>query len=217
MNDKILLVGATGLTGGLFIAQAIANGSDSRLHILSRRAPDGPTGDATLHIADSAGWPDAIAKIAPAVIVSCLGSTIKKAGSQAAFAAIDRDLLAAVARAGRAAGTMHFLTVSSLMADSSASSFYMRTKGEAEDALAACSFDRLDILRPGLLIGIRPADSRPAERLAILFSPLTDRLLLGPLARYRSTNATDVAAALHRLIGETTPGRFVHEGRAIRG
>lgn len=215
MPDKILIAGATGLTGSLLVRQLVAEGKGGDLHLLLR----GPTvqnfGDADLHVADPASWPEEIARVQPDIVISCLGSTMKKAGSKAAFAAIDRDLVASVAEAGKRAGASQMIAVSSTMADSSASSFYLRIKGEAEDLMRAQKFDRLDIVRPGLLRGERTGDSRLGEGLAILASPVMDRLLHGSLRRYRSIAAGDVAAAMVKLTAKQEPGTYIHENDAI--
>jgi uncharacterized protein YbjT (DUF2867 family) len=142
---------------------------------------------------------------------------MKKAGSEEEFAAIDRDLVGAVAAAAKAAGARQFIAISSTMADSNASSFYLRTKGEAEDLLRAKQFDRLDIIRPGLLRGERTNDSRLGESLAIAASPILDLLLQGKFRRYRSILASDVAAAIVELLAKREPGEFIHENDSVWG
>ena len=211
MADKILIVGATGLIGGLLTRNLVARGADKLLHLLLRRPYREDVGIAKVHVQLQENWPATIAKIKPDIVISCLGSTMKKAGSKAEFAAVDRDLVGAVAAAARAAGAKQFISISSTMADSSASSFYLKTKGEAEDLLRAQSFDRLDIIRPGLLRGERTNENRLGESLAIAASPLMDLLLHGKFRRYRSILASDVAAAIEVLMANSAPGAYVHE------
>ncbi len=88
-------------------------------------------------------------------------------------------------------------------------------KGETEAAVTKLSFRRLDILRPGLLRGSRSADRRLGERLAIMPSPLTDRLLHGDSRRYRSIDARIVAAAAVQCSREKAQGRWIHDNDAI--
>jgi len=164
-----------------------------------------------IHVQLQENWPATIAKIRPDIVISCLGSTMKKAGSKAEFAAVDRDLVGAVAAAAKAAGAKQFIAISSTMADSNASSFYLKTKGEAEDLMRAEKFDRLDIIRPGLLRGERAGDNRLGESLAIAASPVMDMLLHGKLRRFRSILASDVAAAIVKLTAEKSPGEHIHE------
>lgn len=215
MAEKILIVGATGLIGGLLTRQLVDHGRAKGLHLLLRRPYREDVGKAKIHVQLQENWPATIAKIKPDIVISCLGSTMKKAGSKAEFAAVDRDLVGTVAAAAKAAGAKQFIAISSTMADSSASSFYLKTKGEAEDLMRAQNFDRLDIIRPGLLRGERANDNRLGESLAIAASPVMDLLLHGKLRRFRSILASDVAAAIVALTGQNAPGDFVHENDAI--
>ncbi|MFT5330426.1 MAG: hypothetical protein ACI9TB_002818 [Parasphingorhabdus sp.] len=215
MADKILIVGATGLIGGLLTRNLVEQGRDKALHLLLRRPYREDVGKAKVHVQLQENWPATIARIKPDIVISCLGSTMKKAGSKAEFAAVDRDLVGAVAAAAKAAGAKQFISISSTMADSSASSFYLKTKGEAEDLLRAQSFDRLDIIRPGLLRGERTNENRLGESLAIAASPLMDLLLHGKFRRYRSILASDVAAAIEVLMANSAPGAYVHENDAV--
>ena len=217
MADKILILGATGLIGGLLTRKLVEQGVGNKLHLLLRRPYREDVSNAKVHVQLQENWPATIAKIKPAIVISCLGSTMKKAGSKEEFAAVDRDLVGAVAVAAKAAGAKQFIAVSSAMADSSASSFYLKIKGEAEDLMRAQQFDRLDIIRPGLLRGERTTETRVGESLAIAASPIMDLMLHGKFRRYRSILASDVADAIVALMAESAPGAFVHENDAIWG
>ncbi|WP_164116546.1 NAD(P)H-binding protein [Sphingorhabdus sp. Alg239-R122] len=211
---KLLVVGATGLVGGNFMLQAQAHG-DFEVHSLGRREVRGDDHNMR-HVHDTDTWPQAIASIAPDAVFCALGTTIRQAGSQEAFRAIDLELVRTVGEAAKTSGARHFVSISSTMADANASAFYLKTKGEAEGALRACDFERLDIIRPGLLKGDRIGPLRWGESLAVFASPLTDMLLHGSLKKYRSIDAHDVAAAAWALFDEGGKGSFVHENPAIR-
>ena len=215
MANKILIVGATGLIGGLLTRKLVAQGADKNLHLLLRRPYREDVGKSKVHVQLQENWPATIAKIKPDIVISCLGSTMKKAGSKEEFSAVDRDLVGAVAAAAKAAGAKQFITISSTMADSSASSFYLKIKGEAEYLLSAQKFNRLDIIRPGLLRGERVGENRLGESLAVAASPIMDLLLHGKFRRYRSILASDVADAIVMLMGESAPGEYVHENDAV--
>ena len=81
--------------------------------------------------------------------------------------------------------------------------------------MRAQKFDRLNIIRPGLLRGERTNESRIGESLAIAASPIMDLLLHGKFRRYRSILASDVADAIVALMAESAAGQFVHENDAI--
>ncbi|WP_428683290.1 NAD-dependent dehydratase [Sphingopyxis sp.] len=208
----ILMIGGTGMVG-----QAVLAGAGShRISSLGRRMPDAPVPGHPAIAAPPENWPEVIAMNRPATLVSCLGTTIRQAGSQAAFRAVDHDMVLAAARAAKEAGARHMILVSSVGASAGSSNFYLRTKGEIEAALRALDFERLDILRPGLLMGDRPGPRRFGEGLATIAAPLTDALLHGSLRRYRSIPGETVAQAIVRLIGNMAPGVHIHENDAIR-
>lgn len=92
-----------------------------------------------------------------------LGTTIKVAGSQASFRAVDYDANLAVANAALAAGVKKAGLVSAMGADANSTVFYSRVKGELEDALSQLPFEGLVIARPSLLIGDRKALGQPAR------------------------------------------------------
>jgi uncharacterized protein YbjT (DUF2867 family) len=218
---RICLVGATGLVGRTLIERAVAR-TDVRLIGVARREMRLPFGARMeMLLAEPANWADAIAAANAKVLVCALGTTMKKAGrDEAAFRAVDLDLVRACGEAAKAAGIERMIVVSSVGADPMARNFYLRTKGEMEEALARLRLRRLDILRPGLLRGRRVDDSRPLERIAGLLAPLIDPFLNGERRRYRSVRAEVLADAIFALAKEKAGGHFVHEHdgflRAIR-
>jgi dTDP-4-dehydrorhamnose reductase len=211
MSDA-LLVGATGMVGGAVIANADA----LRLTILARRETAGLLPQHKLLVAPPEQWGEVIAAERPAIFISCLGTTIRQAGSQAAFRAVDHDLVLAAARAAKEGGAQQAIVVSSVGASAKAGNFYLRTKGETEDGLRALGFERLDILRPGLLTGERQGPARVGEGIAMLAAPLTNALLHGSLRRYRSIPGETVARAIVALAGRSDSGVHIHENDAIR-
>lgn len=206
-----LIVGATGLVGRAVIEAFGA----TPVTILARRAVEGLAPHHKELVAPPDRWGDIIAAESPAVLISCLGTTIRQAGSQAAFRAVDHDLVLAAARGGRAGGVPHMIAVSSVGAAAKSSNFYLRTKGESEDGLGALGFARLDLIRPGLLRGDRPGPQRLGEGLATIAAPLTDALLHGSFRRYRSISADCVAAAIVALARGGGSGVHIHENDAI--
>jgi len=210
MSDA-LIVGATGMVGRAVVAH-----STTPLTIIARREMAGVPSLHKVIIASSDRWADIIAAEKPSVLISCLGTTIRQAGSQDAFRAVDHDLVLSVARAARAGGAAHMIAVSSVGAASKAGNFYLRTKGETEDGLRALGFDRLDLLRPGLLTGNREGPPRLGEGIAIIAAPLMDALLHGSLRRYRSVPGEVVARAIVALTVQGGTGVHFHENDAIR-
>lgn len=212
---RIALVGATGLIGMSLIRLAVTR-PDIRIVGISRREAALPPGARMeMLVAEPSGWGDAIAAANADVLVCALGTTWKKAGKdEAAFRAVDQDLVLACGKAAKAAGLRQMISVSSVGADPLARNFYLRVKGETEQALGKLGIPRLDILRPGLLRGPR-AELRPAEKLGMIASPLADLLMQGSYRKYRSIRAEVMAEAIIGLTREKMAGRFVFEHDAI--
>lgn len=214
MSDpvKLTLVGATGLVGRAVMEELVGR-SDFRLTAMARREVPLPKGARMeMRLAPVEQWDEVLHAIHPEVVICALGTTWRKAGrDEEAFREVDYSLVLDVARAAKEAGAWHFIFVSSVGANSAAKNFYLRVKGETENALAKLHFKRLDILRPGLLRGVRHGDMRPAEGLGRLASPLTDLLLQGSWSKYRSISAHRLSQAILSLAREKAGGRFVHE------
>lgn len=219
---RVLLSGASGLVGGEVLKRLLAAGGDVEV-IAPTRSPlaassprlrnpvfDGSTAsrprDGSLKRLLSGARVD--------VWVCALGTTMAKAGNQAAFVAIDRDLVLKFAGIARHLGARHAILVSSVGANPRSGSFYLRVKAEAERGLAEQNFPRVDILRPGLLLGDR-GESRPFEQVARLLAPVYNPLLVGPLSRYRAIPAATVADAVVALARGGGNGWYVHEFAGI--
>lgn len=215
-DRRIMLAGATGLVGQRVMEAAVGRPS-LRLIALSRREAPMPAGARMeMLVADTDHWGDAVATIAPDAVICALGTTWRKAGAdEAAFRAVDHDLVLRLAHAAREAGAKTFVLVSSTGADLAAKTLYLRVKAEVEAQITRLAFSRLDILRPGLLRGPREGDRRVLERLGILLSPLTDALLHGSRRGFRSIDARTVATAALQCAIEKARGRFVHDNDAM--
>jgi uncharacterized protein YbjT (DUF2867 family) len=208
---NIVIAGSTGLIGGLLLKQLI--GHD--LTLVGRRAnPAAPT-NVRQFTGDAADWSSLMTRIRCNVAICTLGTTIRVAGSKDAFAAIDRDAVIDFATAAYAGGARQFIMVSSVGANPRARNFYLATKGQAEEGVKAISFDRVDIFRPGLLRGERGGEARSVERLMIGLSPFTNLITPRLFDHYRAIDASDVASAMARVIGQTDGGVFVHHNREM--
>lgn len=211
---RVAMIGATGLVGAMATPRLLAQGYS--VDALVRR----PTGldhpNWSEHVAAPEEWPAVTASLGAEAAVSTLGTTMREAGSEAAFRAVDHDMVVAFAKAAAAAGARRMVTVSSVGAEAGSANFYLRTKGEMERALAEIGFDRLDILRPGLLRGPRGGDRRLGERIGIAVSPVANLFLRGSLDRFAAIDADAVAAAIVGALRQSGPGVHRHDNRAIR-
>lgn len=204
------VVGASGMVGVELQKLLAADTSYERGVLLSRRVL-GVGGPRVADLAVDFDRPESLREhLAVDDVFCCLGTTMKKAGSQEAFRKVDCDIPVAVGREGRARGVRQFLIVTAVGADPASRVFYNRVKGEVEAALAALEFPGgLKVFRPSLLLGAR-ADVRPVERVAMGLMGATRPLFGGGLTRYRAIDARDVARAMvhaAREGGRTDPDR----------
>ncbi|MDY0021336.1 hypothetical protein [Arenimonas caeni] len=210
----VLLAGATGLVGSRVLARWL-DAADGPVVIAPVRRPLAITHPRLKPLVgqwDAAAVQSALAAagVPLEAYACCLGTTIRQAGSREAFLAVDRDLVLALAEIAHGLGARQALLVSSVGASAQSGNFYLRVKGEAERGLAALGFERVDCLRPGLLLGER-SERRRAEGWGQRLAPFTNPLLVGPLRRYRAIRADTVAAAMASLAGRGPAGRFIHE------
>ena len=205
---RIAMIGATGLIGRQ-LWPLLEQRHD--LLVLGRR----PSGAAQEKLGTMVEWPALLGGERLDVAISTLGSTRKAAGSWSAFEAVDRTAVLAFAAAARKAGARHLLLVSSTGADASSRNAYLRLKGEVEQAVVALGFERIDILRPGLLLGKRN-ERRTAEGIGQTLAPVLNLLLRGPLDRYAGIDAGLVARAMAVLAKQGAHGLFRHGNRDIR-
>lgn len=213
MSGKTAIVaGATGLIGGFLLRHLIADPRYARIVALTRR-PLGGVASPKLEnlVADFDALEQSIANNDLMVddAYCALGTTIKIAGSQAAFRKVDHDYILAFAQAAKARGAKRFLLVSAIGADAKSGIFYSRVKGETEQAVSALGFDALHIFRPGMLIGSR-AEKRPVEEIGAIVAPFLNALMLGPARPYRSIEAETVAKAMVAAASNDIPGHQIH-------
>ncbi|MGQ0710637.1 MAG: nucleoside-diphosphate sugar epimerase [Rhodoferax sp.] len=213
-NRVALVAGATGLVGREILAILLADKHYQAVYALGRHAP--ALQHPRLHtlLTDLAQLPQL-----PALgeVYLALGTTLKAAGSQTAFEAVDYTANVAIARAGIDAGAIKLGAVSALGADPDSPLFYNRIKGRTEQALRLLGYRTLVLARPSLLAGERAAlgqAARTGERLGLLASRC-----LGPLIprAYRPVAARDVAQALVHAVQRRHSGVELLSSGAMQG
>lgn len=204
-----LIAGATGLVGTYCLSDLIASAAYSRvIALVRRRMPlNHPKLDQRVISFD---WLQELPVSSCDDVFLALGTTIKKAGTQASFRKVDYEYPRRIAEAGMRLGAQRLALVSSVGADPKSRNFYLRVKGELEQAVAAMRFESAHILRPSLLLG-RRAEKRFGEGLAQAVMPLIAPVMLGEWKRYRAIPAEIVAKAMIGAAQSGQRGVHVHE------
>lgn len=201
---RALLAGSTGLVGRAVLQRLLDSPRYAEVHALARQVPAGLPTHRKLH------WHTVDFQALPTLppvddVFIALGTTIKVAGSQAAFRQVDFDAVVNTARAARAAGATRLAVVSALGADAHSAVFYNRVKGQMQDAVTALGYASLLIVQPSLLTGDRTALGQPARA-----AEQWGARLMGWLPRsLRPIAAERVAQAMVEGLAEPAPGRRI--------
>ncbi|MEH6566665.1 MAG: NAD-dependent dehydratase [Halopseudomonas sp.] len=214
-GKTLLVFGGSGMVGMDILRQALADPAVARVVAPTRR----PLPVAVSHYAhlqnpqiDFAALPQEADWWQADAALCALGTTLKQAGSKAAFRQVDRDYVGTAARLALQAGTRTFVLNSSVGANPRSGSFYLRVKGEVEQDLMAMDFRSLTLIRPSLLdAGPRP-DDRPGEVFGLLLSRSLKPIIP---KRYRAIKTSDVAAAMLQAALMAPVGQQVIESSAI--
>ena len=210
-----LLLGASGLIGGHCLALLLRDEAYDQVIALVRKPLSITHPKLTQHGVDFDRLQDFAYLLKADDVFCCLGTTIKKAGSQEAFRKVDFTYAHETAQLAANNGATQFLLVSSLGADAKSSVFYSRIKGEIEAAISALNFASVSIFHPSLLLGER-AEFRLGERFAEPIAKALSFFLIGRLRKYRAIEARTVAAAMIKIAKAQIQGVNVYESDRIQ-
>jgi uncharacterized protein YbjT (DUF2867 family) len=210
-----LLAGATGLVGGHCLERLLAEPAYTRVITLGRRPLDRADPKLEQRVVElnrlgvvGFEFPRA------ADVFCCLGTTLKQAGSEAAFRQVDFTFVVSLASLALGACAQQFLLVSSLGASPTSRIFYSRVKGETEAAVSALPFEGRQIFRPSILVGER-SEHRRGESIGVAVMRGTAFAMVGPLRKYRPIGAATVAEAMVRVALRAPRGIHVYESDEI--
>ncbi len=210
-----LIAGASGLVGGLLLRQLLDAPEYDRVVSVGRRRVEFEHTKLVQVVTDFAALEKLPEPLRGDDAFCCLGTTIRQAGSRAAFRAVDHAAVLAFAWAAQRVGARSFAVVSSLGAEAESRVFYNRVKGETEAALRVLGFETLVIFRPSLLLG-RRTPSRFGEKIAAALLGLIRPLMVGGWRKYRAIEAEVVARAMLRCARRAAGGARVCESDEIQ-
>jgi uncharacterized protein YbjT (DUF2867 family) len=210
-----LLLGASGLIGGHLLGLLVADMTYDRVIVPVRKSLSYRHPKLQEVVVDFDHLDKQKDSLRGQDVFCCLGTTIKAAKSQPAFRKVDFTYVEQTASIAAMNGAEQFLLVSSLGADKNSSAFYLRVKGEVEEAIARLPFKAAQIFRPSVLIGVR-GQSRFNESFAIMMMKLVSVVLLGRLRRYRAIEAKTVAQAMLTVAKQQNVGVAVYESERIQ-
>ncbi len=197
-NKSALIFGATGLIGGHLLSLVLESSTYERVHVFSRREIGVQHDKVQQHIVDFSQLSRYKKLIKADHLFCCLGTTMSKAGSKAAFREVDYHYPMQIAEMASENGVSKYLVISSVGADPNSMFFYPRVKGEMERGIVLFPFKQISILRPSILLGSRE-EKRRGEDISKNISTLLSPFLLGPLKKYRGISGKTVAQAMFNI------------------
>lgn len=196
MNQTAVVFGATGMVGKELVYELLEGSEFLKVVAVVRNTLPIANGKLEqLKNDDYSQLSNYKEKLNADVYFCCIGTTIKKAGSQDAFRKVDYDIPVQVARLAQEFSISSLVIISSIGASATTSNFYLRTKGEMEQAVQEIFKGNLKIVQPSLLMGHR-SEFRFGEKAATIVMKALGILMIGPLKKYRGIYAWDVARAM---------------------
>lgn len=211
---KSIIAGATGLIGKALLNQLIHADSHEQIEIWVRKPSTAIDHRFTESVLAFDELPDIPAIVADHLYCT-LGTTIRKAKTRENFYMVDVTYVVSLARLAERSGMNCFIVISSIGANPVSRNFYLRTKGEMEEAVKSCSIPSIYILRPSMLLGKRD-ENRFGEDVGKILANIAHPFMFGSLRKYRAIHAESVARAMIRCARESKPGIHILESDEIQ-
>ncbi len=210
---KAVIIGATGATGREVLKLLIADTNVSEVVVLVRKPLTMKHPKVSEVLVDFDRLKDWKEHVAGDVAFSCLGTTLRTAGSQKEQYRVDYDYQYEFARMARENNIPAFILISSSTADPKSFMFYSRMKGELEHSVEALNFKSFIIFRPGPLV--RPETDRSGEKIGVSLISMLNKV--GLFRNMAPLQVKDLAELMLRYAFKPSSGRDILEsGRILK-
>ena len=207
MNKTAAVFGATGLVGRELIEQLVNNTDYQKILVFNRRQQNYENLKIQEFIFDGQDLGNTKDNIIADDLYCCIGTTMKKAGSETAFKAVDYDIPVWLAKTAEKNKIKNLLIISSVGANEKSKSFYMSTKGKMEQEVLKYKIPGIYFFRPSMLLGDRN-ENRFAEMLGQKALKLSGFLMIGKLRKYKSIPVSVVAKSMQKVAKENYSKHF---------
>lgn len=195
MKKTAIILGATGLTGGLILDQLIKDDNYQTIKLFSRSRIEGLPSKVEQYIGDMLKLEEFKTDFTADQVFCCIGTTKSNTPDKALYKKIDYGIPVTAAKLAKANGIETFLVISALGANSKSSVFYNKTKGEMERDVLKEDLKNTFILQPSLIGGDRK-ESRTLEAIGLAVFKVIQPLFFGKLKQYKITDPEKMAEAM---------------------
>jgi uncharacterized protein YbjT (DUF2867 family) len=209
-----LVLGASGLVGNELVKVLIQQDKYEKIHLLVRKPIEVKHSNCEQHVLDFDQLHNYSELFHVTDVFCCLGTTIKKAKTKAAFRKVDYEYPFEAAKLASISGVEKFLIITAMGSNSKSMIFYNQVKGQVEESLAKLNLPSVHIFRPSLLLGKR-AEFRFGEKMAEKSSALLNAVMVGPLRPYKAIEARNVATAMAAVAGTSKMGVNIYPSQEI--
>lgn len=214
-NKTAILLGASGLVGSFLLDILLNSEEYSSVVIFVRKEISRKHPKLVEHVIDF----DQLDKYANLVqgddLFCCLGTTIKQAKTREAFKKVDYYYPLRFAEMAKQNGVQQYLMVTSIGTNAGSSVFYLKTKGECEEAIKKVNLSSTSVFRPASLLGPRK-EVRAQEKIGETVLKLVSFLLVGKLKKYKPVQAEKVAQAMYTIAQSPKEGFSIYESNQIQ-
>lgn len=208
MGKTAIILGATGLTGGLLLEQLLNDNRYDKIKLFSRSASLIKHPKIEEHLVALFELKSHQENFTADVVFCCIGTTKAKTPDQETYLNIDYGIPVSAAEIAKENGIKTFIAISALGADKNSKVFYNRTKGRMEQAVLAEQITHTYLLQPSLIGGSRD-EKRLGEKLAKIAMTLLNPFLMGSLAKYKSIEPETIAKCMVFLDNNSYPSNRV--------
>ncbi|WP_178988514.1 NAD(P)H-binding protein [Winogradskyella schleiferi] len=208
MKKTAIILGASGLTGGLLLDLLINDDRYESIKLFSRSKLEGLPSKVTQFIGDLLELKQFKNDFTGDQVFCCIGTTKSKTPDKDLYKKIDHGIPVSAAKLAKANGIETFLVISALGADAKSSVFYNKTKGEMERDVLKQDIKKTFILQPSLIGGDRK-ESRTLEAIGKDVFIVIQPFFFGKLKKYKSTDPKNMAKAMINLANSTSYSEVV--------
>ena len=211
---QVTLFGATGLIGSCLLEFLLKDSDIHLINVVGRNSfhlQHDKINNIVIDFEDVHSISDSIE--GSEVVFVSIGTTMSKVnGDKLKYKSVDFDIIFNIANACKQKNIEQFIYVSSLGANSNSSNFYLRLKGEIDEAVKELNLTSTSIFRPSVLLGKRN-ESRPGEKIMQFVMPLLDFMIP---AKSKAIKAKDVAKSMFNTSKNYNSGVRIYHYNEIK-